>query len=82
MAIGSATTAEIGKSDPIITRLAAEDKKYFFQKPNLFFLYLMLFPTCMGIELTSGFDSQMINALQIVPKWKECTWQLPAFFRC
>jgi hypothetical protein len=80
MAIGSATTAEIGKSDPIITRLAAEDKKYFFQKPNLFFLYLMLFPTCMGIELTSGFDSQMINALQIVPKWKECTSQLPAFF--
>ncbi|EGS20242.1 uncharacterized protein CTHT_0047580 [Thermochaetoides thermophila DSM 1495] len=24
----------------------------------------------MGIELTSGFDSQMINALQIVPAWK------------
>lgn len=71
MAIGSATNAEVGKSDPIITRLANEDKKYFFQKPNLLFLYLMLFPTCMGIELTSGFDSQMINALQIVPKWKE-----------
>ncbi|KAK3897102.1 lactose permease [Staphylotrichum tortipilum] len=71
MAIGSATTAEVGKSDPIITRLVAEDKKWFFQKPNLLYLYLMLFPTCMGIELTSGFDSQMINALQIVPSWKE-----------
>lgn len=69
MAIGAATAAEVGKSDPIITRLANEDKKYFFQKPNLFYLYLMLFPTCMGIELTSGFDSQMINALQIVPTW-------------
>lgn len=64
------TAAEIGKSDPIVTRLAAEDKKWFYQKPNLLYLYLMLFPTCMGIELTSGFDSQMINALQIVPAWK------------
>jgi len=72
MAIGAAHSAEVGKSDPIITRLAAEDKKWFFQKPNLFYLYLVLFPTCMGIELTSGFDSQMINALQIVPAWKNC----------
>ncbi|KAK3317131.1 general substrate transporter [Cercophora scortea] len=69
MAIASATTAEVGKSDPIITRLANEDKKPFWKKPNLLYLYLMLFPTCMGIELTSGFDSQMINALQIVPTW-------------
>ncbi|KAK0708054.1 general substrate transporter [Lasiosphaeris hirsuta] len=68
MALG--TAAEVGKSDPIITRLANEDKKRFYQKPNLLFLYLMLFPTCMGIELTSGFDSQMINALQIVDAWK------------
>ncbi|KAK4186729.1 general substrate transporter [Podospora australis] len=59
------------KSDPIVTRLANEDKKWFYQKPNLLYLYMMLFPTCMGIELTSGFDSQMINALQIVPFWKE-----------
>lgn len=66
------TGAEIGKSDPIITRLASQDKKWFWQKPNLLYLYLMLFPTCMGIELTSGFDSQMINALQIVPFWNIC----------
>lgn len=70
MALG--TAAEIGKSDPIVTRLAAQDTKKFYQKPNLLYLYLMLFPTCMGIELTSGFDSQMINALQIVPYWKVC----------
>lgn len=69
---GGAVVAERGKSDPIITRLANEDKKWFFQKPNLLYLYLILFPTCMGIELTSGFDSQMINALQIVPSWKKC----------
>jgi len=64
-----AAGAEVGKSDPIITRLANEDKKPFWKKPNLLYLYLMLFPTCMGIELTSGFDSQMINALQIVDYW-------------
>jgi hypothetical protein len=77
MPIGSATQAEVGKSDPIITRLANEDKKPFYKKPNLLYLYLMLFPTCMGIELTSGFDSQMINALQIVPYWKLCKQPRP-----
>ena len=70
MALG--TAAEVGKSDPIVTRLANQDTKRWYQKPNLLFLYLMLFPTCMGIELTSGFDSQMINALQIVNPWKKC----------
>jgi sugar porter (SP) family MFS transporter len=69
MAIG--TAAEVGKSDPIVTRLANQDTKRWYQKPNLLFLYMMLFPTCMGIELTSGFDSQMINALQIVDPWKK-----------
>ncbi|KAI1505987.1 guanine deaminase [Biscogniauxia marginata] len=63
--------AETGASDPILTRLANEDKVPWYRKPNLRLLYLLLFPTCMGIELTSGFDSQMINALQIVPSWNE-----------
>jgi hypothetical protein len=63
---------EPGASDPILTRMAEEDKVPWYQKPNLRYLYLMLFPTCMGIELTSGFDSQMINALQIIPAWDTC----------
>ena len=63
---------ESGASDPILTRMAEEDKVPWYKKPNLRYLYLMLFPTCMGIELTSGFDSQMINALQIVPSWVTC----------
>jgi MFS family permease len=65
------TTGEIGVSDPIVTRLANEDKTPWYKKPNLRFLYFMLFPTCMGIEMTSGFDSQMINALQVVPYWNK-----------
>ncbi|KDN67688.1 hypothetical protein CSUB01_01216 [Colletotrichum sublineola] len=62
---------ESGAADPILTRISEEDKVPWYQKPNLRYLYFMLFPTCMGIELTSGFDSQMINALQIVPSWVE-----------
>ncbi|KAI1330018.1 guanine deaminase [Xylariaceae sp. FL0255] len=64
-----AEKAQTGAADPILTRLVNEDKVPWSRKPNLRFLYLLLFPTCMGIELTSGFDSQLINALQIVPSW-------------
>ena len=63
---------ETGGSDPILTRLANEDKVPWYKKRNLRLLYLLLFPTCMGIEMTSGFDSQMINALQGVPAWNKC----------
>jgi hypothetical protein len=58
--------------DPILTRLVDEDKVRWWKKPNLRLLYLLLYPTCMGIEITSGFDSQMINSLQLVPAWKIC----------
>jgi len=68
----SAEKAQTGASDPILTRLANEDKVPWYKKPNLRLMYFMLFPTCMGIELTSGFDSQLINALQIVPSWISC----------
>ncbi|CRK20381.1 hypothetical protein BN1708_012846 [Verticillium longisporum] len=67
----SGRKAETGAADPIITRISEEDKVAWYKKPNLRYLYLMLFPTCMGIELTSGFDSQMINALQMVSAWKD-----------
>ena len=65
-------TKATGASEPILTHIAQEDKVPWYRKRNLRYLYLTLFPTCMGIELTSGFDSQMINALQIVPSWIEC----------
>jgi MFS family permease len=55
--------------DPIIENILKEDKVPWYSKPNLRMLYFLLFPTCMGVELTSGFDSQLINALQIVPSW-------------
>jgi hypothetical protein len=51
---------ETGAADPIIQRLAQEDKVPWYRKKNLRHLYFVLFPTAMGIEITSGFDSQMM----------------------
>lgn len=72
VAFKTAEKAQTGESDPILTRLANEDKVPWYRKRNLRLLYLLLFPACMGIELTSGFDSQLINALQLVPSWISC----------
>jgi hypothetical protein len=52
-----------GLADPVVTRLVAEDKTPWFRKPNLRVLYVYLFLCCCGVELTSGFDSQLINTL-------------------
>ena len=60
------------EADPILTRIVEEDKVKWWKKPNLRLLYLLLYPTCMGIEITSGFDSQMINGLQFIPAWNKC----------
>ncbi|KAK7711592.1 hypothetical protein SLS57_008075 [Botryosphaeria dothidea] len=60
-----------GAADPILQHMADEDKVPWYKKPNLRKLYFLLFPTCMGVEMTSGFDSQMINAVQLVEPWKE-----------
>ncbi|KAH7024959.1 lactose permease [Microdochium trichocladiopsis] len=59
----------IGTADPIVTRLVKEDKVPWYKKPNLRKLYVLLFCCCMGVEMTSGFDSQLINALQLTESW-------------
>ncbi|KAH7313705.1 lactose permease [Stachybotrys elegans] len=51
-------------SDPVLTRLIEEDKVRWWKKPNLRHMYFFLFTCCMGVEMTSGFDSQLINTLQ------------------
>ncbi|KAJ7018454.1 hexose transporter [Mycena alexandri] len=63
------TIAGIAVSDAIVSRLAAEDTTPWYKKPNLRALYLVLFPTCIGVEMTSGFDSSMMNGLQAVDSW-------------
>jgi hypothetical protein len=67
------------EADPVLTRIVEEDKVKWWKKRNLRLLYLLLYPTCMGIEITSGFDSQMINGLQFIPKWNKCQSSYSSF---
>jgi len=60
-----------GVSDPIVTHIAQEDKVKWYKKPNLRLMYLCLFACCMGVEMTSGFDSQLINTLQFSGPWNK-----------
>ncbi|KAF1839323.1 major myo-inositol transporter iolT [Decorospora gaudefroyi] len=50
--------------DPIITRMVEQDKVRWWKKKNLRVMYIWLFCCCMGVEITSGFDSQLIGTLQ------------------
>ncbi|KAI1177687.1 general substrate transporter [Nemania sp. FL0916] len=59
------------QADNHVHRMAVEDPVPWYRKRNLRYLYFMLFPCLMGIEMTSGFDSQIINAVQLVPAWTD-----------
>jgi MFS family permease len=65
-------------TDPVLTRIVDEDNIPWYKKPNLRSLYFLLFPTCMGIEITSGFDSQLINTAQGINAWKKCQYMTVA----
>jgi hypothetical protein len=69
--VGAAAAAR--QADPILTRIVEQDQVPWYRKRNLRRLYMLLLPTCIGIEMTSGFDSQMINTVQISPQWQLCT---------
>jgi hypothetical protein len=60
-------------AEPVLANLLADDRTPWYRKPNLRRLYFLLFPACMGIEITSGFDSQIINTVQIVYTWNKCS---------
>ncbi|CAO2647544.1 Nn.00g084660.m01.CDS01 [Neocucurbitaria sp. VM-36] len=66
--IGAAAAAR--QADPVLTRIVEQDTVPWYRKRNLRRLYALLLPTCIGIEMTSGFDSQMINTVQIAPTWQ------------
>ncbi|KAH8722987.1 hexose transporter-like protein [Phaeosphaeriaceae sp. PMI808] len=66
--VGAAASAR--QADPVLTRIVEQDLTPWYRKRNLRCLYALLLPTCIGIEMTSGFDSQMINTVQISPAWR------------
>jgi hypothetical protein len=59
-------------SDPIVTRMIEQDTVPWYKKPNLRVMYFYLFVCCMGVEITSGFDSQLINTLQFSTPFNIC----------
>lgn len=67
--------------DDRLSKIAEADTKPWYKKPNLRFLYLILVPTGLGVEWTSGFDSSMMNSLQAVPSWVACMFTLSPGFR-
>ncbi|KAF2462830.1 general substrate transporter [Lindgomyces ingoldianus] len=56
-------------TDPRLTNIAKADTIPWYRKPNLRLLYLILVPCALGVEMTSGYDSSMMNGLQAVPAW-------------
>ncbi|KAL5113352.1 hypothetical protein ACEQ8H_008780 [Pleosporales sp. CAS-2024a] len=66
--VGAAAAAR--QAEPVLTRIVEQDRTPWYRKPKLRRLYMLLLPTCIGIEMTSGFDSQMINSVQISPQWQ------------
>lgn len=58
--------------DARLTRMARADKTPWYRKPKLRQLYLVMVPTALGVEWTSGFDSSMMNSLQAVESWVDC----------
>ncbi|KAF2842440.1 general substrate transporter [Patellaria atrata CBS 101060] len=56
-------------SDPRLANIAKADTIPWYRKPNLRLLYLILIPCALGVEMTSGYDSSMMNGLQAVPAW-------------
>ena len=42
-------------ADTLVSRLAAQDTTPWYKRPNLRMLYLLFFPTCIGVEMTSGY---------------------------
>jgi hypothetical protein len=59
-------------ADPIVTRMVEQDTVPWYKKPNLRRMYFYLFVCCMGVEITSGFDSQLINTLQFSTPFNKC----------
>lgn len=51
---GQGSYAQLEDNDAFVSRLAQQDKVSWYNKPNLRLLYLLMLPTCLGVEMTSG----------------------------
>jgi hypothetical protein len=60
-----------------VNRLLALDTTPWYQRPNLRRLYICLIPAVLGVEMTSGYDGSILNGLQAVKPWLDCTYDCP-----
>ncbi|KAJ7041172.1 hypothetical protein C8F04DRAFT_1219536 [Mycena alexandri] len=65
------TTPTSQKRVNIVRELAAKDTRPWYRKPNLRGLYLVLLPACVGAEMTSAFDLNLMTVLQATTSWKK-----------
>ncbi|KAJ7468644.1 general substrate transporter [Mycena latifolia] len=53
-----------------VSELAASDDRPWYKKPNLRTLYMVLLPACVGAEMTSAFDANLMDDLQATSSWE------------
>ena len=68
--------SQLAQASDVIA-LAERDTTPWYKKKNLRTLYLTLVPAALGVEMTSGYDGSVLNGLQAVKAWLECTFILP-----
>jgi len=73
MAFGKQTDVDKVAAQSDVNRLLKLDKKAWYEKPNLRTLYFFLVPSVLGVEMTSGYDGSILNGLQAVGPWLNCT---------
>lgn len=57
-----------------VIRLLDADKTPWYKKRNLRFLYLVLVPAALSVEMTTGYDGSVLNGLQAVATWQTCAY--------
>ncbi|KAJ7875359.1 major facilitator superfamily domain-containing protein [Mycena olivaceomarginata] len=63
--------ASPSKGGHIVSELVAADLQPWYKKPNLRSLYMVLLPACVGAEMTSAFDVNLMDVLQATSSWKK-----------
>lgn len=61
-------------SESEVKRLIDLDTAPWYKRPNLRRLYFALVPAVLGVEMTSGYDGSIMNGLQAVKPWLDCTF--------
>ena len=56
-----------------LKQLLDRDNVPWYRKRNLRLLYFTLVPAALGVEMTSGYDASVLNGLQAVQPWQDCT---------